>query len=179
MILTAHHNLAARKNAGPDELLNVQVQSTKLLDDVRAVNPEAMKQLDATLAEIQIVAEWSKGLTEACKAEDSLAAARVALERVVAAVASGELTTAQVGGLDSSIMACIRRCAQMPVSLARSLLDLSFEVKESWWRNENMMRPLVVEDLDGLSRETDEKKKKGIAQAVKSCAKAADDEELD
>lgn len=154
---------------------------TNLFGQIGAVNPAAMTSLEASLAEIRVLAAWTQKLEAAAEADDSSAAAAKALDVLVTAFASGELKADQVAALDRPIKSCIDSAKELPVELARSLLDLSFEVDESWWRTPNMMRPLVVDDLDALQGEANEKKKRKVAEALESCLKRAtspEDKEL-
>lgn len=146
---------------------------TKLFGQIGAVNPAAMATLEASLGEIKVLADWTKKLEGADEADDASAAAMKALEGLVAAVSSGELTTAQISALDRPIKRCIDSAKDMPAKLAQALLDLSFEVNESWWRTQSMMRPLVMHDLAGLQDEENAKKKAKIAEAIESCLKQA------
>ena len=97
----------------------------ELLERIRATNADAVATLDATLEGARFVARWNDELAEASRGDLAPATSRAALERVVAAVATGELSTEQVSGLDRGIMRCIRACSTLPAGLARSLLDLS------------------------------------------------------
>ncbi len=147
----------------------------ELLERIRATNADAVATLDATLEGARFVARWNDELAEASRGDLAPATSRAALERVVAAVATGELSTEQVSGLDRGIMRCIRACSTLPAGLARSLLDLSFAVDESWWRVGTMMLPLLIEDLDGL-KALPEERTKAVADAVRGCVtKAAPD----